>query len=91
MEMDGTDKVMVIACFFQVVEDTTSPQLFRDLANGVSSVSPPPGAPTVPLNFKDMAQVQISKSAYYRNLLVLNRAKRACRRSKGKGLKIYHL
>lgn len=52
---DGTDKVLVVACFYQAIAGTSSPQYFKDLAAGIPSLNADSRS-VVPLNFKDMAQ-----------------------------------
>lgn len=52
---DGTEKVLIVACFYQAVEGTSSPQYFKDLANAGPALTSAPRS-IVPLNFKDMAQ-----------------------------------
>lgn len=56
---DGSEKVLVVACFFQAVEGSTSPQFFKELVAAIPALTDRPQMDTpnnVPINFKDMAQ-----------------------------------
>jgi len=52
---DGSEKVLVIACFYQAIAGTSSPQYFKELVAGISHLTTAPST-VVPLNFRDMAQ-----------------------------------